>query len=162
MLPCLRLLRVVSLICAAVTVCGLAQAQQPAKPPAAPAPAQKPPQAAAPQAKDPGGATVNGQTIYQSEIEVAQAALTTQHRTVPQQSVHPALLVRLNNSKLVVPDAKNNKAVGEALKDPKLGARIAEVGGLPKPMTPAEFGKLVADETEKWRKVVEFASVSVD
>lgn len=55
-----------------------------------------------------------------------------------------------------------NKAVGEALKDPKLVARLTEVGGLPKPMTSAEFGKLVANETEKWRKVVEFAGVSVD
>jgi tripartite-type tricarboxylate transporter receptor subunit TctC len=55
-----------------------------------------------------------------------------------------------------------NKAVGEALKDPKLVARLTETGGIPKPMTPAEFGKLVADETEKWRKVVEFAGVSVD
>jgi len=54
-----------------------------------------------------------------------------------------------------------NKAVGEALKDPKLVARLAEMGGIPKPMTPAEFGKLVSDETEKWRKVVEFAGVSV-
>jgi tripartite-type tricarboxylate transporter receptor subunit TctC len=55
-----------------------------------------------------------------------------------------------------------NKAVGEALKDPKLTARLAEVGGLPTPMTPAEFGKLVSDETEKWRKVVEFSGASVD
>ncbi|MDD1529503.1 MFS transporter [Bradyrhizobium sp. WBOS7] len=55
-----------------------------------------------------------------------------------------------------------NKAVGEALKDPKLVAKLAETGGIPKPMTPAEFGKLVADETAKWRKVVEFAGVSVD
>ncbi len=55
-----------------------------------------------------------------------------------------------------------NKAVGVALKDPKLVARLADVGGIPKPMTPAEFGKLVTDETEKWRKVVEFAGVSVD
>ena len=39
---------------------------------------------------------------------------------------------------------------------------IAETGGLPKPMTPAEFGQLIASETEKWRKVVEFAGVSVD
>ena len=54
-----------------------------------------------------------------------------------------------------------NKAVNEALKDPKLVARLSEVGGIPKPMTPAEFGKLVADETEKWRKVVECAGVSV-
>ncbi|MBW7971474.1 tripartite tricarboxylate transporter substrate binding protein [Bradyrhizobium sp. BR 10289] len=55
-----------------------------------------------------------------------------------------------------------NKAVGEALKDPKVIARLTENGGIPKPMTSAEFGKLVADETEKWRKVVEFAGVSVD
>ncbi|AWL99583.2 Bug family tripartite tricarboxylate transporter substrate binding protein [Bradyrhizobium amphicarpaeae] len=55
-----------------------------------------------------------------------------------------------------------NKAVGEVLKDPKVVARLTEVGGITKPMTPAEFGKLVADETEKWRKVVEFAGVSVD
>jgi tripartite-type tricarboxylate transporter receptor subunit TctC len=55
-----------------------------------------------------------------------------------------------------------NKAVGEALKDPKLVARLADAGGVAKPMTPEEFGKLVAAETEKWRKVVEFAGVSVD
>ncbi len=55
-----------------------------------------------------------------------------------------------------------NKAVGEALKDPRLVARLAEIGGIPKPMTPADFGKLITDETEKWRKVVEFAGVSVD
>jgi tripartite-type tricarboxylate transporter receptor subunit TctC len=55
-----------------------------------------------------------------------------------------------------------NKAIGEALKDPKIAERLAEIGGIPKPMTPAEFGKLIADETEKWRKVVAFAGVSVD
>ncbi|MGP0092588.1 MAG: Bug family tripartite tricarboxylate transporter substrate binding protein [Xanthobacteraceae bacterium] len=55
-----------------------------------------------------------------------------------------------------------NKAFNAALADPKLVARLAEVGGLPMPMTPEEFHKLVADETEKWRKVVEFAGVSVD
>jgi tripartite-type tricarboxylate transporter receptor subunit TctC len=55
-----------------------------------------------------------------------------------------------------------NKAVNEALKDPKLVARLAETGGIPRAMTPAEFGQLIADETEKWRKVVEFAGVSVD
>jgi tripartite-type tricarboxylate transporter receptor subunit TctC len=58
--------------------------------------------------------------------------------------------------------ARLNKAVGEALKDPKLVARLAETGGVPRPMAPAEFGKLVADETAEWRKVVEFAGVSVD
>jgi tripartite-type tricarboxylate transporter receptor subunit TctC len=57
---------------------------------------------------------------------------------------------------------KLNKAIGEALKDPKLVARLSDIGGIPKPMTPAEFGKLVADETEKWRKVVEFSGASVE
>jgi tripartite-type tricarboxylate transporter receptor subunit TctC len=55
-----------------------------------------------------------------------------------------------------------NKAVGEALNDPKLIARLADTGGVPKPMTPEAFGKLVGSETEKWRKVVDFAKVSVD
>jgi tripartite-type tricarboxylate transporter receptor subunit TctC len=41
-------------------------------------------------------------------------------------------------------------------------ARFKEIGAVPAPGTPEEFGKLVADETEKWRKVVEFANISVD
>jgi tripartite-type tricarboxylate transporter receptor subunit TctC len=55
-----------------------------------------------------------------------------------------------------------NKAVNEALRDPKLVARLAEIGGVPKPMTPAGYGQFIAEETEKWRKVVAFAGVSVD
>lgn len=55
-----------------------------------------------------------------------------------------------------------NKAVGEALRDPKVIERLTDIGGIPKPMTPAEFGRLIADETEKWRKVVAFAGVSVE
>jgi tripartite-type tricarboxylate transporter receptor subunit TctC len=55
-----------------------------------------------------------------------------------------------------------NKAVNEVLKDPKLVARFATIGGVPTPMTPAGYGQLIADETEKWRKVVAFAGVSVD
>jgi tripartite-type tricarboxylate transporter receptor subunit TctC len=55
-----------------------------------------------------------------------------------------------------------NKAVNEVLKDPRLVEQFAGLGGSPKPMTPAEYGQLIADETAKWRKVVEFAGVSVD
>jgi tripartite-type tricarboxylate transporter receptor subunit TctC len=55
-----------------------------------------------------------------------------------------------------------NKAVNEALKDPKLLARLSEMGGIPKQMSPAEFGKYMTEETEKWRKVVEFSGASVD
>ncbi len=41
-------------------------------------------------------------------------------------------------------------------------ARLAELGGIAMPMSPEEFGKLVADETEKWAKVVKFAGISVE
>jgi tripartite-type tricarboxylate transporter receptor subunit TctC len=55
-----------------------------------------------------------------------------------------------------------NKAVTAALADPKMQARIAELGGVPMPMSPAEFGKLVSDETEKWGAVVKSAGISVE
>ena len=55
-----------------------------------------------------------------------------------------------------------NKAINEALADPNIKARLAEMGGMPMGGTPADFGKIIADETEKWRKVVEFAGASVD
>ena len=55
-----------------------------------------------------------------------------------------------------------NKAVNAALADPKLAARFKEIGAIPDPGTPEEFGKLIADETAKWRKVVEFAGISID
>jgi tripartite-type tricarboxylate transporter receptor subunit TctC len=55
-----------------------------------------------------------------------------------------------------------NKAINEALADPNNKARLAEMGGMPMGGTPADFGKIVVDETEKWRKVVEFAGASVD
>jgi tripartite-type tricarboxylate transporter receptor subunit TctC len=55
-----------------------------------------------------------------------------------------------------------NKAMAAALADLKMKARLAELGGIAMPMSPEEFGKLVADETEKWAKVVKFAGISVE
>jgi tripartite-type tricarboxylate transporter receptor subunit TctC len=55
-----------------------------------------------------------------------------------------------------------NKSITAGLADPKVKAKLAELGGIPMPMSPAEFGKLVADETEKWAKVVKFANISVE
>jgi tripartite-type tricarboxylate transporter receptor subunit TctC len=49
--------------------------------------------------------------------------------------------------------------IDAALADPQLKARFAELGDVPRPMTPADFGKYVADETDKWRKVARFAGV---
>ena len=55
-----------------------------------------------------------------------------------------------------------NKGINAALADPKMKARIAEFGGTPLSLTPGEFGKLVADETEKWAKVVNTVGLSID
>jgi tripartite-type tricarboxylate transporter receptor subunit TctC len=52
---------------------------------------------------------------------------------------------------------KLNNAINAGLADPKIRARLAEMGGVPMPMSPAEFGRLIADETEKWAKVVKFS-----
>jgi len=55
-----------------------------------------------------------------------------------------------------------NKEINLALKDPAMLAKLKELGGTPIPGTPAEFGKLVADETAKWEKVVNAANLSVN
>ena len=54
-----------------------------------------------------------------------------------------------------------NSEVAAILADPKAQARFAELGAILLPGTAAEFGKLVADETEKWGKVVKFAGAKV-
>jgi tripartite-type tricarboxylate transporter receptor subunit TctC len=55
-----------------------------------------------------------------------------------------------------------NKAVNEALSDKAMIQRLADLGGTPMGGTPADFGKIIADETEKWRKVVEFSGAKLD
>ena len=49
--------------------------------------------------------------------------------------------------------------INAALADPKINARLADLGGMPMPMSPAEFGKLIASETENGRKVIKFANI---
>jgi tripartite-type tricarboxylate transporter receptor subunit TctC len=55
-----------------------------------------------------------------------------------------------------------NKSMAAGLANPKLQAKLAELGGVPMPMSPAEFGKFVADDTMKWAKVVKAANLSVE
>jgi tripartite-type tricarboxylate transporter receptor subunit TctC len=55
--------------------------------------------------------------------------------------------------------AKLNTAVSKALADDRIKARILDLGGVPMPMTPAEFGKLLAEETAKWAKVIRAANI---
>jgi tripartite-type tricarboxylate transporter receptor subunit TctC len=52
-----------------------------------------------------------------------------------------------------------NKEINAALIDPKIKARLGDLGGTPITGSPADFGKLIVDETEKWAKVVKFAGM---
>ena len=54
---------------------------------------------------------------------------------------------------------KLNTEINAGLADPKINARIADFGATVLGGSPAEFGKLIADETEKWTKVVKFAGI---
>ena len=57
--------------------------------------------------------------------------------------------------------AKLNKEINAGLADPKLKARITELGGTPMPMTAGEFEKFIVAETAKWAKVIKFAGIKV-
>jgi tripartite-type tricarboxylate transporter receptor subunit TctC len=54
---------------------------------------------------------------------------------------------------------KLNKEINAALADPKMKARLADLGGTVLPGSPADFGKLLADESEKWGKVIRDANI---
>ena len=55
-----------------------------------------------------------------------------------------------------------NSEINAALSDPKLQARLADLGGTPLPGSPADFAKFIAAETEKWAKVVAFSGAKAD
>jgi tripartite-type tricarboxylate transporter receptor subunit TctC len=57
---------------------------------------------------------------------------------------------------------KLNQTVNAALADPQNQKRLADVGGLPMPLSPAEFGRFIAEETRKWAKVIKFAGAKID
>ena len=57
---------------------------------------------------------------------------------------------------------KLNKEVNAALDDPKMKARFADLGGTPLPGSPVQFGKLIAEETEKWGNVIRALNIKAD
>ena len=57
---------------------------------------------------------------------------------------------------------KLNRETNAILAEPKIKTRFAELGSAPLVMTPGEFGKFLADETEKWAKAVKFSGAQVD
>ena len=58
--------------------------------------------------------------------------------------------------------AKLNEGINAALADPKMKARLADLGARPLPGSSADFGKFIAAETEKWGKVIRAANIKVE
>jgi tripartite-type tricarboxylate transporter receptor subunit TctC len=54
---------------------------------------------------------------------------------------------------------KLNNEINAGLADPKMKARLADLGETPFPGSPADFGKLIVHEIEKWGKVIKFAVI---
>jgi tripartite-type tricarboxylate transporter receptor subunit TctC len=57
---------------------------------------------------------------------------------------------------------KLNKEINAALADPTIITRLVDLGAAPSAGSPADFGKLIVEETEKWGKVVKFAGLKLD
>jgi tripartite-type tricarboxylate transporter receptor subunit TctC len=57
---------------------------------------------------------------------------------------------------------KLHKEIDAALTDPKIMARFADVGSVPKSMTSGDFGKFIAEDTEKWGKVIRAANIKAE
>src|SRR5262249_42437283 len=54
-----------------------------------------------------------------------------------------------------------NKEINAALADPKINGRLADLGSVPMPMSPSDFEKLIAAETERWAKVIHEAKIKL-
>lgn len=54
---------------------------------------------------------------------------------------------------------KLNQEINASLAEPRIKARLAELGAIPMPLSPAAYGKLIADDTEKWAKVIRAANI---
>ena len=57
---------------------------------------------------------------------------------------------------------RSTKEINAGLANPKFKAQLASLGGTALPGLPADFGKLIADETEKWGKVIRAANIKLD
>ena len=57
---------------------------------------------------------------------------------------------------------KLNKEINAGLADPKIKARFADLGVTPLVVSPADFGRLIAEETEKWGKVIRAANIKAE
>jgi len=82
-----------------------------------------------------------------------------QHRQFLHLAADAAVLVAVSRPTRAQGYPALNREINAGLADPKIGARLADMGGAVLTGSPANFGKLIAEETEKWAKVIRFAGI---
>jgi hypothetical protein len=90
------------------------------------------------------------------------AVVTANARSLPARMYIHRFRLRTFQSSSVEIVEKLNREINAGLADPKLRARLAALGGTMLPGSTADFGKFIADETEKWGKVVKLAGIKPD
>ena len=76
-------------------------------------------------------------------------------------SAHGLALARLGIHRVEIIE-RLNKEINLVLADPDMKARLIDLGVVPMPMTPAEFGKFIADDVDRWGKVIRAANIKPD
>ena len=101
--------------------------------------------------------TLSGPAVTAAKRSPAFPDIPTLDETVPgYEAVQWYGIVAPRNTPAQIVD-RLNAEINAGLANPKMTARLADLGGVPMAGTPAEFGKFIADETEKWGKVVKFS-----
>jgi tripartite-type tricarboxylate transporter receptor subunit TctC len=103
--------------------------------------------------------TLRALAVTTSERSAALPDVPTVDSSVP--GYEASAFFGINAPRNTPPDIveRLNKEINAILAEPIAKARLADMGGTALPGSPAEFGKLIADETEKWAKVVKFAGI---
>ena len=108
------------------------------------------------------GGTIRALAVTSTGREPSFPALPTVSDTVPGYEATAWFGIGMPNGAPREAIDKVNAEVNRALADPKMRERLAGLGGATIAGTPADFGKMMADETEKWAKVVAASGASVD
>jgi len=108
------------------------------------------------------GGRIRALAVTSAEREPSLPGLPTVAETVPGYEATAWFGIGMPRGTPAEIIAKVNAETNRALADPKMQARLAELGGKPIPGTPADFGRVIAAETAKWAKVVISSGAKVE
>lgn len=108
------------------------------------------------------GGTLRALAVTTAERSPALPDVPTVSETVPGYEASAWFGIGVPRKTPTALIARLNKEVNDILADPVMQKKLTDLGGTPLPVSPEEFGALIAREIEKWRKIVAFSGVTVD